>query len=776
MVDDTNKKYSFDIKQEAGELGLAAKMVGVELHQHYAPPAFPIVQLPAANPHFSGREELLEQLSTVDIRSTKAVVGLGGVGKTQLVLAHAHRQRDNYDLIWWLNGGNAAQLDSDLLTLGQQLQLNLSTSDLPTGRRLVLNWLSSTDKRYLLIFDNVDILTSRELRSYLPGGRGHCLITSRNPNWSSLAQVIDTNVFKIAEANIFFQKRLGEQNDPALSQLAQELGNLPLALEHAAAYMETRRKDASSYLSLFQTRRRALWSRVEPPDAYHDTITTTWELAFEQVRETIGALDLLNLCCFLAPENIPISLVKNHTNELPESLANCVHDEFGFDDAVEALTRYSLLVVNNDNLNIHRLVQMVARDRLGKEKCEEWLKTAISLVSAPLKTIPANDYYSWTEGRQLLPHMRAVADQALEYDLVSKKAASLSNVIGYYLQVVMGNLLEAHPYYKRALAINEEVLGLEHRDTAGNLNNLGALLQAMGRFKEARTYYERALTINGKVFGADDKVTARSLGNLGYLLRAMGNLSEAYPYYERALAINQKELGVEHPTTAQSHNNLGYLLQGMGQFKEAYSHLERALAINSKVLGAEHPHTATSMGNLGRLLQEMGDLPQAHTYLEQALAIREKALGSDHPSTALSLNSLGTLLQKMGRFPEARTYLEQALIAREKALGSDHPRIAQSLNALGALRQATGNLSEARHLYERALMINKNVIGFDHPDTAQSLKMLAMLAFEEENFEEAAQLMENALDIWIQRLGSAHPDTESARDSLTLIESRLNPL
>jgi hypothetical protein len=36
----------------------------------------------------------------------------------------------------------------------------------------------------------------------------------------------------------------------------------------------------------------------------------------------------------------------------------------------------------------------------------------------------------------------------------------------------MGNLAAAQPYYEQALAIQKEVLGLDHSDTARSLNNL----------------------------------------------------------------------------------------------------------------------------------------------------------------------------------------------------------------------------------------------------------------------------------------------------------------
>jgi len=89
----------------------------------------------------------------------------------------------------------------------------------------------------------------------------------------------------------------------------------------------------------------------------------------------------------------------------------------------------------------------------------------------------------------------------------------LYNETGYYLQV-SGDYIAARPYYERALAINEKVLGAEHPDTASSLNNLGFLLQAQGEVEAARPYYEQALDILEKKLGPDHPHTMIVRGNL----------------------------------------------------------------------------------------------------------------------------------------------------------------------------------------------------------------------------------------------------------------------
>ena len=119
----------------------------------------------------------------------------------------------------------------------------------------------------------------------------------------------------------------------------------------------------------------------------------------------------------------------------------------------------------------------------------------------------------------------------------------LYNETGYYLQV-SGDYIAARPYYERALAINEKVLGAEHPDTASSLNNLGFLLQAQGEYAAARPYYERALAIYRRALGDTHPDT------ITIILNYLNNLAAAGEQ-EALFTFLFQELGLDHPLTQQ---------------------------------------------------------------------------------------------------------------------------------------------------------------------------------------------------------------------------------
>ena len=520
----------------------------VHIHEEHIHPAAPVVEKPTfpihqiahpENPNFTGRTEILQQVAATLVAGqttvvTQTIAGLGGVGKTQVALAYSYAHLNSYDLIYWLSADSEAALGEDLMTLARRLKLVApTTADQAVARRAVLHWLGQTSHRWLLVYDNADQIEPAQLAPMLPhAGSGHVLITSRNPNYGGLGQVLELGLFSLDEAVGFLLQRSGAAAQRGRAEwqeaadLAKRLGRLPLALEHAAAYVASKGSSYAKYHQLFSERQNELWQRAKKPERYHATITTTWELAFDQVKQTPGALDLLNLCCFLDPESIPLDLIRQMTtvgSRRASTLQAVVVDELTLDDALGALRRYSLMQRAADDLNLHRLVQAVARMQMGAELTRAWVEVAVDLLTEAYSYDP-HDMSTWAASGDLLPHLTTATDLAETHGCETSNAAYLNNQAGYYTRS-RGSYAATRPFYERALAIREKALGPDHPHTALSLNNLGALLDSMGDLAAARPFFERALAIREKALGPDHPDTAQSLNNLGSLLQDMGDLS-----------------------------------------------------------------------------------------------------------------------------------------------------------------------------------------------------------------------------------------------------------
>jgi hypothetical protein len=252
------------------------------------PGRFPTIwNVPARNRNFTGRDGLIEQLraslgaqQTTAVVQTSALHGLGGIGKTALAIEYAHRYASHYELIWWIVAEQPASITAALATLGAKLGVPTAANQEEVIAEL---WehLRGHD-RWLLIFDNAG--SPAMLEGYRPpAGAGQVLITSRNPAWGGLAAQVAVDTLDRDEAVAFLVKRTGNSDTQAADELAEQLGDLPLALEQAASYIDqTPGMGLDDYLRLFRHRRDEVLTRGQPT-AYHGTVDTTWRLSFDRV-------------------------------------------------------------------------------------------------------------------------------------------------------------------------------------------------------------------------------------------------------------------------------------------------------------------------------------------------------------------------------------------------------------------------------------------------------------------------------------------------------------
>jgi hypothetical protein len=83
--------------------------------------------------------------------------------------------------------------------------------------------------------------------------------------------------------------RTKNKDRSSAEKIADALGDLPLALEQAAAYINETSIGFIDYLNLFQTRRNEFWDEESPPLNYPAAVGATWSLAVEQVQQQMPA-------------------------------------------------------------------------------------------------------------------------------------------------------------------------------------------------------------------------------------------------------------------------------------------------------------------------------------------------------------------------------------------------------------------------------------------------------------------------------------------------------
>jgi tetratricopeptide (TPR) repeat protein len=665
------------------------------------PPPRPFIGVPPCMASFTGRADELDRLDAILMSDKAAAVkqsvgraavqGLGGIGKTSLATEYAHRYRRLYAGVCWCPGETRMGLLTSLA--GLAVTLGFATSDeadVEKAARAALSRLSERRAIWLLVYDNV--ASPDEVADLLPSDGARVLITSRFSDWSAVADEVSLDVLPLEEAAACLQTRTGRNDREGAKTLAETLGCLPLALDHAAAYCKRTQMRFIEYAaktsSLIATAPRGV--------NYPRSVAATFDLAIaEAALQCASAEALMAFLAQCAPERIPTTLVEGAMDDEDRrlralgalaELSLVKHDPFG--DGTQAVT-------------VHRLVQAaVCRRSEAKGTTKAVTQSVIGRLA---EVYPHDGYYnpqSWALCARLTPHLLAL--QKADPESISEAGlwSELLERAGLYF-LGRAYYAQAEPLLCKALRIREKVCGPEHLDTAKSLKSLVLLRRDQGNLPEARLLCERALAIREKMLGPKHPDTAWSVAGLALLLQDQGDLAQAQRLHERALAIREEVLGPDHPDTAWSLNMLGRLLKEQGDQAGARPRLERALAIYKKVRGHEHPDTAMSLNELAMLFHAEGNVSEARSLVERVLAIRKKVLGPEHPDTATSMHQLAYFLKDEGDTKRALPLSERAVAIREKVLGPGHPWTKDSARVNADALDALGRSSEATGLRER---------------------------------------------------------------------------
>ena len=233
-----------------------------------------------------------EQLLAGDRVVVQVFQGMGGVGKTQLAAEYACRFAGAYDLAWWVNAEQAGLIGDQFAALGVALGSLQAGATAELVRASVLGELRERG-RWLLVFDSAE--RPPDIAEWLPGGGGHVLITSRERGWADIAITVDVDVLARAESAAVVQSRVTGLGDTDANRVADELGDLPLALAQAAGFMAETGMPAAQYLELLQTRAGQLLDHGAP-GSYPRSLAAATQLTAERLAHEDPATAARRMC------------------------------------------------------------------------------------------------------------------------------------------------------------------------------------------------------------------------------------------------------------------------------------------------------------------------------------------------------------------------------------------------------------------------------------------------------------------------------------------------
>jgi tetratricopeptide (TPR) repeat protein len=663
------------------------------------------------NPHFTGRAKPLSELRDVLLhgkdarRSVQVIAGLGGIGKTQLALEFCYKHRWDYGLIWWINAEEPTSAALGYAKLAKALGLNFPVETSLDEIRHVLRRVLGQRNDWLLVFDNA--AWPETVRNYFPIGlSGHVIVTTRNADWGDVASVTMLGRMTRNESIAFLRERTGRKDsNEVASRLAQALGDLPLALEQAAAVINENRLSFQEYLGRFETHWAELLQRGG--GNYPDSVAMTWELSFRAVEEeSQAAAHLMYFISCFGSDPVRRGFLRQSYAAVSDALREALESDESLDDALRALTRYSLIEKHDDTVTMHRLVASLTRNRLSDPERHAWLDMALRRI-CDVFDFQSQDVSTWALCAELVGKAMAVARFADTDGVAPLRVAGLLDHAGRYL-LKTAQFEPARHALTRAMAIYESVCGDSHPKVAAVANNLGRVLTRLGENDQARWCFERALEIDRATYGEEDPHVATVANNYGMALHACGKVAQAKEQFRFTLEVYDAHYGPEHPKIAAALNNLGFVSVQLGEVDEAVKYFQRALNAAEASHHPAHPLIGSILSNLGDARRRKGDYERGRDNLVRALEIDEAAYGPVHPDISRDLQRLGQLMQATGDHEGAKACFQRALAIDEQVYGPEHVLLLHRLNPLAQLLRATGEFEESQRYFERATKIARD--------------------------------------------------------------------
>ncbi|MFI0538632.1 FxSxx-COOH system tetratricopeptide repeat protein [Streptomyces sp. WSLK1-3] len=744
-----------------------------------------------------GGTAVLEGRSAGRTPAGGALVGLGGVGKSQLAADYARTvlAEGTVDVVVWVTATERSAIVDRLAQAGREL-CGTGLKDPDQAARAFLAWLapkrSAAPPRWLVVLD--DLTLPEDMDGLWPPAspHGRTLVTTRRQDAALIGlsrNRLQVGLFTPEQAIAYLREALAAyeriESDEDLAALAADLGHLPLALSQAAAYLADTGSTIGAYRQALADRATVLHDLAPDllPDQQTHAVAAAWALSIDHA-DTLKpeglARPLLQLAACLDPYGIPATvltsrpartyLAHHRTRELPaeSSIESAAKGEpvsaAEAERAFSALRRLSLLTYTPDTpataVRVHQLLQHAVRDTLTPAQRYETAHAAADALFDAWPDIERDPRLAQAlraNTTALTAHAEAELHRPQAHQVLYHSGHSLGRA---------GQVSSARNHFRRLVVSTSTHLGEDHPYTLAACSNLAQWRGEVGDVAGAVSAYTDVLEDMIRVLGEDHPHTLTTRSNLAGWQGTAGDAAGAASAYSDLLTAQIRVQGADHPDTLTTRGNLARWQGELGDAAGAATAFADLLQDMIRVLGEDHPHTLTTRSSLAKWQGAAGDAAGAACAYTDLLAARIRVLGEDHPHTLTTRSNLAKSRGEAGDATGAATAYTDVLEDMIRVLGEDHPVTLTTRNNLAYWRGEAGDAAGAAAAYAELLTARRRILSEDHPDTLITRVNLAGWRGEAGDAAGAAAAFGDVLQDMIRILGEDHPHTLTTRMNL----------
>lgn len=683
-----------------------------------------------------------------------------GVGKTQLAGAVARLEIESgSNIVAWINSESPEKLASGLSEVAERLGVADPHGNPEISAARLRDYFSSMTDSALIVLDNAK--NPDAIRPFLPStGSVRIIITSTDRSFHSLGREIHLGPLDRKDSKQYLCSSTGLDDSDGAGLVAEDLGDLPLALSAAASTIVNRHLNFETYRSFFLNYKLPDTLSRTPGHDYPISLRRALTLSVEALENSIGyrpGNSVLSIIAMLSPTGIKHSYLPDIDGNLGAILTKC---------AASSLISWSRL---GDSIIMHRLVARTLRERTTSPGDRS------HLIEHSLKVIEPHLFSTddaWKNRHEVAYNAdqieaiwntklidRSINDEILQRAFAARlwAVAKLTEIAQTEQSIAAGRI---------NLETSQNLLGVNHRISRVARNNLASALERAGKPAEAIPLHTKNVISWTNWASLDDIETLISRNNLANAYRLTGQLRLSIWLHEKNLDYARKYANTHPNHIVIFQSSLATAYEDSGQLERAILFYRSTLDFINQMPVPTDSYTLAIKSNLAGSLWLNNRHQDAISMYEEILGTSEADLEHDHPIRLLIRNNLARVHASLGNYGKAIEDLNKIKTCCEESLDPAHPLAGMVINSIGIVYIQSGDLEKAIEVLTNNLLFRERVFGLDHLDTIASRANLAWALEIYGNVQRAVNLHETNLYHAMQSLTYDHPTSMSIRHNL----------
>ncbi len=322
---------------------------------------------------------------------------------------------------------------------------------------------------------------------------------------------------------------------------------------------------------------------------------------------------------------------------------------------------------------------------------------------------------------------------------------------------------------KRAININETVLGRRHKTTIMSISNRAVIYTKQKDYKAAITLFDEVYQARKILLGPDHPLTLQTMTELSEIASSLKQYDRAILLAKQLISLNEAKLGVDDISLAGKHNRLSAYAYRAKDFDLAGRALVRAIEITEKKEGKDSPQLLVHLRNLATLYEDLGRYEAAVPVYARRLEILIKKEGESATKVIHAMIFLGQLNRQIARFKKAETLMKTALKREQARSKPKKTTLSAVYSNLGGLYRETGRYGESGAAYKKALAFHLDASNAKPINLGRLYDNLGVLNIEIEKFDVAEKFHKKALALFEENLGPEHRTVSLALNNLAAV-------